>query len=1431
MVGLLWFLAGVAEGEMVVGVFSSSSDAPDKELEVVGRAVDLAFSEVNADATILPDHNVTARLASSGLCRRSDVFLDALEGVAGYLGGGCAEATDAVAHAALVNQRAHLTWSPLHTSITDRYTLTSLSGLGVETIAQAMYDVLTAFDWIRIAAVYEPADIESAKLFNAFVAIVASSRNVEIDFVWVVDSLNNISWAGVVSSLPTVIASSPNTRVIVSFVGASSVSASVFEAMNCTQSVDGRALEDYVWVSNSKVIAGLVPTTQICDQLNLVVIDETGFVASPPIGAKLARLNEFEAKWNAFFPGFELDIEARTTVAAVYAYDAARVLALALDAANSTDGQAVTSALRSLNVTGVVTGPWWSYNIDVEGGARDVAVNVWVVTSSNLTLAMQQRPGGQLVTVDSTSLSLLPSDTFAPEAPILGYDPVIGSFIWDLSPLFGGTAVAVYVRQSLGNETSEIKLAADVIELFVPEDDRFLVKSELGIIVVRCATVKVETERGGNSTWSREDCVLCPTGLEPSDEAGDECELCPPGKAGVSVFCVDCDAGSYSNESGATSCTLCADDQFQPKRGQTSCKQCPNNAERFVLDDTLTATDLLLFNNITDCSCVPGFFPSVANATGVDCRSCPRGGVCEGHTAAPFNKAGFWGEPSDDPTFYECETGRCRRNFKCRFGFKGRLCDKVDDGKVFLIDGQKMRCPRKVWQSWLVFSLVLGFVLVLWFTLNLVICSNFAVVDAALRVFQLIAIIFHNFDVPWPASYTLPLAAPLSVLLFDVDIVGPTCVIKYNNGDKLPAQLVFLLVVVCMYAGPVVFEAARFIAKQPSLLAESKLGALLFHHYRGVVGAQLSTAVSRCCSFIAVQYATVSVAALTSLSCRSLEPHGSVMTVDPTIECGSPRHIGYTLLASLVLAAYTIGFPLAIVVALRRERRRSSGLHREHVLARFGLYFDAFLTHHTTWWCFLTARTLIMIFIGVQIRTASVQITAAIIVMLVSLVVHVKINPYKHPRVALVELALICLAIMTLISGYLILINGNRKDSVNAMLLVCFGIGAALVVFLAVDEYLDMRRKAKALLWLDAYARFPTGFPLPYMTSNRALRTTSTSPRDVGDSDDDDERSAASMGRDADVKDRLRELPNTFESSVLTPFLYSLAPLADANAIHANTGGELWSVESVASDLNVFVRNASPVSCYSKDDRSKFWRSLAESIPGIIDFVALELTENRRKVFYAVLVDLQRHTVASRRQALFQSPSLLDDMVSPDDRGSVLYGLCAANELAWRSLGAFIVQLVKAAHPGLEGQISTPRSLKESLKGHRKRRHSHSASASHTLDAREDRTIQVVNHHLDHTTFKDGAAFKPSVAFDDDNTRKCDNDESRRVNPQLKSANSEDTVATDDEPPPLGGFVGLTSARSGLTSVRSGLTSAPSGISDTFSVGLARGHSGISDTV
>lgn len=1394
----LWLLGTLARGEeLVVGVFASSEGAPEKELTTVGRAVELAFTEINADDKILPNHHLAARLASSGLCRRSDVFVDALEIVAGYLGGGCAEATEAVAHAALVNQRAHVTWSPLHTSTEDRFTMTSLGGLNVEAVAQAMYDVLTANDWRRIAAVYEPADAESAKLFNSFVAIVAGSQNVTIDFVWVIDPFN-ITLPDFEETVSTLIESSPNTRVIVSFVGGRSLKGSVFENMNCSQSVDGRTLKDYAWVTNSKVIDGVIPTAEICDELNMVVIDETGFVASPPNGAKLARIDEFEAKWNAFYPGSPLDVLDPVTVSATYAYDAARVLALALDTANSTDGVEVTSVLRSLNVSGVVTGPSWSYAIDPIAGARDVTVDVWVLVDGNLSLAMQQPPGGQYVTMDSAPLGKLPTDTFTPLSPLLGYDPNSASFIWELRSLFGGTAEAVYIRQTLGNDTSEIKLAADVASLLVPEEDRFLIeKNELGLILVRCATVKVETQRGGNSSWSREDCVLCPSGLEPSDDDADECSPCPPGKAGLTVFCADCDAGSYSNESGATSCTLCGADQFQSKSGQTFCNKCPNNAERFVLEADLTTSDLLLFNDITDCSCLPGYYPSVANATGVDCKECPRGGVCEGHTAAPYNKVGFWGEPSDDPRFYECETGRCRRNFKCRFGFKGRLCDKVENGKVFLIDGQKMRCPRKVWQSWLVFSLVLGLVLVCWFTLNLVICSNFAVVDAALRVFQLIAIIFHNFDVQWPASYTLPLAAPLSVLLFDVDIVGPTCVFKYNNGDKLPAQLVFLLIVVAIYMSPLLFEAARRIARQPDLLKEARLCAFFFDHYHGVVGAQLSTAISHCCSFVAVQYATVSVAALTNLSCRTLEPHGRVMAVDPQIECGSRRHIGYTMLATLVLAAYTIGFPLAIVVALRRERKRSSGLHREHVLARFGLYFDAYLTHHTTWWCFLTVRTLIMIFIGVQVRTASVQITAAIIVMLVSLVVHVKINPYKHARVALVELVLICLAIMTLISGYLILISGNTKDSLNALLLVCFGIGAAFVLVLAVDEYFDMRRKAKALVWLNAYAKTDQGFPLAFTTSNRALRSTSASPRDVAESDEDESQSG-SMGRDADLRDRLHELPNTFESSVLTPFLYSLAPLGDANTIHHNTVDKLWTVESVASDLNTFVRNASPVSCYSKDDRSKFWRALAEAIPGIIDFVALGLSENRRKVFYAVLVDLQRHTVASRCHAVFKSPTLLDDMVSADDRGSVLYGLCASSELAWRSLGAFTVQLIKAAHPGVEGQILTPRALQRSLQGHRKRRHTPAASASQTLDAREERALNLVNNFLDSASFKRGSR-KPSVAFG--GTRICDNDESSRVNTRLCTANSEDTVdnEADDAPPPNGGFIGLTSARSGFT--------------------------------
>eukprot|EP00929_Paragymnodinium_shiwhaense_P012954 TRINITY_DN120824_c0_g1_i1.p1 TRINITY_DN120824_c0_g1~~TRINITY_DN120824_c0_g1_i1.p1 ORF type:complete len:1510 (-),score=379.03 TRINITY_DN120824_c0_g1_i1:430-4959(-) len=86
-----------------------------------------------------------------------------------------------------------------------------------------------------------------------------------------------------------------------------------------------------------------------------------------------------------------------------------------------------------------------------------------------------------------------------------------------------------------------------------------------------------------DQTSSRNDCVYCPRGRYTSEAAMTHCLDCPMGKfaAGIgSTECEDCSAGKYTNLQASTECRLCHEDDadvvmtsFEP--GQSKCVQCP----------------------------------------------------------------------------------------------------------------------------------------------------------------------------------------------------------------------------------------------------------------------------------------------------------------------------------------------------------------------------------------------------------------------------------------------------------------------------------------------------------------------------------------------------------------------------------------------------------------------------------------------------------------------------------------------------------------------------------------------------------------------------------------------------------------------------------------------------------------------------------------
>jgi len=142
---------------------------------------------------------------------------------------------------------------------------------------------------------------------------------------------------------------------------------------------------------------------------------------------------------------------------------------------------------------------------------------------------------------------------------------------------------------------------------------------------------------------------------------------------------------------------------------------------------------------------------------------------------------------------------------------------------------------------------------------------------------------------------------------------------------------------------------------------------------------------------------------------------------------------------------------------------------------------------------------------------------------------------------------------------------------------------------------------------------------------------------------------------------------------------------------------------------------------------------IAASLPGIIDFLSSkDITPERRENLFAVLVNLQRKS--SGYDALTNK---VDFLIEGEDRGSVLYALCSADEETWNELSSCLreINAMSQHNIGFTFQrlldTNSPSEFITRLKGYERQRKenirkSHDELQMRSLDSLEDRVVRRV---------------------------------------------------------------------------------------------------------
>lgn len=155
--------------------------------------------------------------------------------------------------------------------------------------------------------------------------------------------------------------------------------------------------------------------------------------------------------------------------------------------------------------------------------------------------------------------------------------------------------------------------------------------------------------------------------------------------------------------------------------------------------------------------------------------------------------------------------------------------------------------------------------------------------------------------------------------------------------------------------------------------------------------------------------------------------------------------------------------------------------------------------------------------------------------------------------------------------------------------------------------------------------------------------------------------------------------PASDESSSTMEALGSLSESIDAYAWRAwgakfeRNKDKASLLRKVAVSMHPFLEDASPLSVFSADHRSTFWRRIANCFPGCIAFVISSLDETDRRTMFGVLVKLEWFLRAKDMVGDYAFEALIEETARP----TMLYSLLAASQ-GDDSLSNFLASCIEA---------------------------------------------------------------------------------------------------------------------------------------------------------
>eukprot|EP00003_Mantamonas_plastica_P000503 TRINITY_DN1040_c1_g1_i8.p1 TRINITY_DN1040_c1_g1~~TRINITY_DN1040_c1_g1_i8.p1 ORF type:complete len:1696 (+),score=495.31 TRINITY_DN1040_c1_g1_i8:38-5125(+) len=537
-------------------------------------------------------------------------------------------------------------------------------------------------------------------------------------------------------------------------------------------------------------------------------------------------------------------------------------------------------------------------------------------------------------------------------------------------------------------------------------------------------------------------CTPCAAGQATVSTRQVECSNCVAGKYAGStgtINCADCPAGSFSGD-GSIACTSCADGKFTVGGGQASCQSC--GAGTFY-DPLVNAqgciscpADAVVVNKTCQCDVeFYGEYDSSGKLT--KCTKCPTGAVCKKvglRLETIGTQAGFWRSSAASAKFDKCLaaevcTGSASgASATCLAGHTGPLCDQCIPGygKSGVVCEQ---CPDPAAVAFAMLGIFAAMIAVIAFLIRSTMKANERIAEGdvvlttpmmkLLMNYMQLTSFCQSFDLKWPPVVLAMFSIFQNVSAPKLQISSLDCMFGINVGVFYSKFILFMFVPVIVTVLPTLLFVIRYTMKKAT-------GNVSWEKTRDNIYVTVMVVLF-------IVHPSVTQRIFEMFSCVSIDNGAkSVLASDVSIDCTSPEHAGWSVIAGIFLVIYTIGIPLAGGVLLFKNRALVKA-GDSHMLTKFGFLYNGFERESIKFYwevAPLMIRKVVVLMIVVFLQTFGtlVQALAGVFVIFFALLLHIRYQPYESDILDNLESMSLVTSFTTLYFGLFFFVSDISVD-------------------------------------------------------------------------------------------------------------------------------------------------------------------------------------------------------------------------------------------------------------------------------------------------------------------------------------------------------------------------------------------------------------------